>query len=57
MEIKWKDVMAELKALRTDVHALKLEMTQYRGFVRGVLWTFSAIGAVAGFCGGLVFAH
>jgi hypothetical protein len=54
MKIAEADVLAELKALREDIHAIKLEISQYRGFLRGVLWSFSAVAATIGFFGGMV---
>lgn len=56
MPMGWHDVLDELRGLRGDVHGIKLEMSQYRGFVRGVAWSISAVAGTVGFVWGLLFA-
>jgi len=39
----------ELKEIRRDIKDLKLEVTQYKSFVGGILWTFMALSAALTF--------
>jgi|TARA_Y100001960_G_scaffold72090_1_gene76574 hypothetical protein len=39
----------ELKEIRKEIKNLKLEITQYKSFVGGVLWTFMALSAAVTF--------
>tara|TARA_Y100001960_G_C14781757_1_gene887391 strand:- start:4625 stop:4798 length:174 start_codon:yes stop_codon:yes gene_type:complete len=39
----------ELKEIRKEIKDLKLEVTQYKSFVGGILWTFMALSAALTF--------
>jgi hypothetical protein len=39
----------ELKEIRRDIKDLRLELTQYKSFVGGILWTFMALSAAITF--------
>lgn len=39
----------ELKEIRREIKDLKLEVTQYKSFVGGILWTFMALSAAISF--------
>jgi len=39
----------ELKEIRREIKDLKLEVTQYKSFVGGILWTFMALSAALTF--------
>lgn len=39
----------ELKEIRREIKDLKLEVTQYKSFVGGILWTFMALSAAVTF--------
>ncbi|PPR08631.1 MAG: hypothetical protein CFH44_00870 [Proteobacteria bacterium] len=39
----------ELKEIRKEIKNLKLEITQYKSFVGGVLWAFMALSAAVTF--------
>ena len=39
-------IKEELKDIRNDIKELKQEITKYKGFVGGVLWTGAALIAV-----------
>ena len=39
----------ELKEIRLEIKDLKLELTQYKSFVGGILWTFMALSAAVTF--------
>lgn len=39
------NIHQELKEIRRELKDLKLEVTQYKSFVGGILWTFMALSA------------
>lgn len=51
------EVVAEMRALRKDVQAIREEMRHYRGFAQGVAWCLSAVAGAVGFVWGLVFGN
>lgn len=44
----------ELKEIRKEIKDLKLEVTQYKSFIGGILWTFMALAAAVSFIYGLI---
>lgn len=49
-----KELLEEMRGLRSDVHAIRQDLERYRGFVAGVVWCFSGIAALVGFVWGMV---
>lgn len=45
MENLEKSLRTELKDIRTDIRDLRQEITKYKGFVGGILWTVAALFA------------
>lgn len=45
------NIQTELLEIRKELKELKLEITEYKSFVGGVLWTFMALSA------GLTFVY
>ena len=43
------NIQQELKEIRRDLKDLKLEVTQYKSFVGGILWTFMALSTALTF--------
>lgn len=43
------NIHEELKEIRREIKDLKLEVTQYKSFVGGILWTFMALSAALTF--------
>lgn len=43
------NIHEELKEIRREIKNLKLEVTQYKSFVGGILWTFMALSAAISF--------
>lgn len=39
----------ELRDIRTDIKELRHEITKYKGFIGGVIWTFAAVSTAAHF--------
>ncbi|MFZ2587889.1 MAG: hypothetical protein WAZ18_07230 [Alphaproteobacteria bacterium] len=52
-----KDLVVEVRALRSDLQDLKEELHRYKGFVGGVMWCMGALSAAGGFVWGLVTGH
>lgn len=50
------EVVAELRALRTDVQDVREEIASYKSFVSGAAWCLSGIAGLVGFVWGLIFA-
>lgn len=48
------ELLAEIRSLRADVQAIREEIGCYRGFVGGVVWTFSGVAALVGFIWGIL---
>lgn len=52
--VDMETIFMELKEIRQDIADLRRDVTYYKSFVRGILWTFSAVAAVASFVFGVV---
>ena len=51
------ELLTEIRTLRKDVQGIREEIGHYRGFIGGVVWTFSGLAALVGFIWGVLFVH
>lgn len=45
MPNNYSTLISEIQDIRAEIRELKQEITRYKGFLGGVMWTFAALSA------------
>lgn len=52
-----EEIIAELRNIRLEILTMRKELSRYKGFVGGILWSVSACVTAAGLLSGWIKQH